>query len=940
MNIALLALQSVVAFAAPKIPEAPGPGVETFEYTVVEGDTCAEIAKRNFGSNKRYDIIHNFNRAMGKQPHDLRPGTVLILPRAGSIAPSGPDAEVTATRKKVEARAADEEGWRAAAIGLDLFRGWRVNSLARAWAELTFRDSSVLEIRENTLVIIYGASEGTARRTTTEASLDRGALRSRLGELAGGTKLHVDTPSSTTDLEGGRALVTVDGSGTSRIANHGGGVAAVASRDPTAAPKKKKKKPKPTVVSSGMGSKVETGKEPTPPQLLPPAPMFVGDQPTRFVGVATAGATVVARWKAEPKAAAYRVEIARKPDGRDVVADGFAPGNVTRLELHGLVPGEYWISVASIDDDHFEGAPNTPLGVRVTEARLVAADQSAIALPAPVDDAIAPTPPTVARGASLVPPQGMRCASEGTDAAAEGAFTFAAPGPNAVVCKDDGGASSAAFTVDVLPWSIALDGDQTSLSLIVGQTATIVFSAAAGSTSAVELVAQAPEGITVGPVKRLDDGRWSLDVSASTVDVTPPRIVLALPNGVEVGEISLVINDTVRGKPSGPVSSRWIDRHAPVRNMWELGVFGGLFVASRGLELFEPDDARPAQGFLPLRRANPTLGARVGYFPLRVLGAEIEGTLTPSETTTGDRATMFAARGHVVGRLGFASITPFVLAGVGLVGVDSSPSVVGRDVDAALHFGGGLEVFATDLLALRLDVRDIVTADRGLDAGLTSSLEVTAGLSFTLGRKRAAAKPHGRHGGETIIDASAPPSPPSTIEAPPTTTPVIPPPIEQPPVPTPALDTDGDGVFDDTDGCVDKPETTNGFEDTDGCPDTLPTALAEFAGVMEGIVFETGSDVISSKSKATLDAALGVLKEFPSVRVMIAGHTDDVGARQGNVDLSARRADAVRRYLVDAGIAADRLETRGAGPDEPVDSNATKKGRAKNRRIEFELIRR
>jgi outer membrane protein OmpA-like peptidoglycan-associated protein len=942
MNIASLALSSIVAFAAPAIPRAPGPGVETFEYTVVEGDTCAEIAGRFFGSNKRYDVIHRFNPGMGPQPHDLVPGTVLVLPRAGAVKSEGPDAEVTATRRKVEARAADEASWRAAAIGLDLFRGWRVNTLARAWAELTFRDTSVLEVRENTLVIIYGASEDTARRSTTEASLDRGALRSRLGELAGGAKLHVDTPSSSTDLAGGRALVTVDGGGTSRIANHGGGTAAVAARDPAPRPKAKKK---PTIVASGMGSKVETGGSPTPPKALPPPPTFVADQATRFVGIASVGATIVARWTPEPKAAAYRVEIARKPDGRDVVADGFAPGNVTRLELYGLPPGDYWVSVASIDDDHFEGIPTTPLGVRVTEASLVALDGAKLVVPTLVDDAVAPAPPQIARGAALVAPSGMWCAAQG-DEPSGAALTFASPGPTAVVCRDHDGASAAAFTVDVQPWTIAIDGDATEVPLVVGVPTTVVFSASSGTTTATALVAEAPAGVEVGTPRRQSDGRWALDVTATaaptTADGTPPRITLSLPSGVTVGEIAIAVapDDAevpVRPRPQG----RWIDRHAPVRNMWELGLFGGAFVAARGLELFEPDDARPDQGFLPLRRTNPTLGARLGYFPLRVLGVEVEAALTPSESTTGNRATIFAARGHVVGRLGFASITPFVLAGVGLVGVDSNPSVVGRDVDASLHFGGGLEVFATRRLAVRLDVRDIVTADRGLDAGLTSSLEVTGGLSITLGRKRAAAQPRGRRGGETIVDASAPLTPPDGRPArPPAPAVVVPvePTPTAPAEPPPPVDADADGVLDDADRCRDAAETPNGFEDADGCPDTLPAALREFAGVMEGIAFETASDVITPKSRPTLDRAVAVLKEFPSVRVRIAGHTDDVGKREANVALSTRRAEAVRRYLVDAGIAADRLEIRGAGPDEPVDSNATKQGRARNRRIEFELI--
>ena len=81
-----------------------------------------------------------------------------------------------------------------------------------------------------------------------------------------------------------------------------------------------------------------------------------------------------------------------------------------------------------------------------------------------------------------------------------------------------------------------------------------------------------------------------------------------------------------------------------------------------------------------------------------------------------------------------------------------------------------------------------------------------------------------------------------------------------------------------------------------------------------------------------------MLKEFPDVRVEISGHTDTDGDRDHNLDLSARRAEAVKRYLVDAGIDGARLQTRGAGPDEPIADNATKAGKAQNRRIEFKLI--
>ncbi|MCA9717291.1 MAG: OmpA family protein, partial [Myxococcales bacterium] len=78
--------------------------------------------------------------------------------------------------------------------------------------------------------------------------------------------------------------------------------------------------------------------------------------------------------------------------------------------------------------------------------------------------------------------------------------------------------------------------------------------------------------------------------------------------------------------------------------------------------------------------------------------------------------------------------------------------------------------------------------------------------------------------------------------------------------------------------------------------------------------------------------------EFPSIRIEISGHTDSIGDPEYNKDLSRRRAEAVKSYLVENGIAPDRVETRGAGMDEPVASNQTAAGRAKNRRIEFTIL--
>jgi outer membrane protein OmpA-like peptidoglycan-associated protein len=154
----------------------------------------------------------------------------------------------------------------------------------------------------------------------------------------------------------------------------------------------------------------------------------------------------------------------------------------------------------------------------------------------------------------------------------------------------------------------------------------------------------------------------------------------------------------------------------------------------------------------------------------------------------------------------------------------------------------------------------------------------------------------------------------------------------------PIRDTDGDGIPDDVDKCPTVPENFNGFEDDDGCPDELPDAVKEFTGVIEGIFFDTDKDTIKATSRPKLDAAAALLKEHPGLRLEISGHTDDRGAAAYNDDLSRRRAEAVKKYLTDKGIDASRLSTRGAGSSEPIDSNKTYTGRAKNRRIEFKVL--
>ncbi|MBW2733685.1 MAG: OmpA family protein [Deltaproteobacteria bacterium] len=151
-------------------------------------------------------------------------------------------------------------------------------------------------------------------------------------------------------------------------------------------------------------------------------------------------------------------------------------------------------------------------------------------------------------------------------------------------------------------------------------------------------------------------------------------------------------------------------------------------------------------------------------------------------------------------------------------------------------------------------------------------------------------------------------------------------------------DKDGDGIHDGIDRCPAKPETKNGFQDEDGCPDALPKKIKRFTGTIRGINFELGKATIRSKSFPLLDQAAKVLRQYTSLRLQIRGHSDSRGKRRFNLDLSRHRAQAVVDYMKDKGIDASRLEATGLGPDEPLASNKTRAGRAKNRRIEFTVV--
>ncbi len=121
---------------------------------------------------------------------------------------------------------------------------------------------------------------------------------------------------------------------------------------------------------------------------------------------------------------------------------------------------------------------------------------------------------------------------------------------------------------------------------------------------------------------------------------------------------------------------------------------------------------------------------------------------------------------------------------------------------------------------------------------------------------------------------------------------------------------------------------------------------AEVNRVGEGIVlvlgensvrFDTGKATLTAAAKENLDKLIPVFNEYPDTDIKIYGYTDITGKKEMNQKLSENRAAAVKTYLAGKGIASSRIVTEGMGINDPIDTNDTAEGRAKNRRVEFTI---
>ena len=331
---------------------------------------------------------------------------------------------------------------------------------------------------------------------------------------------------------------------------------------------------------------------------------------------------------------------------------------------------------------------------------------------------------------------------------------------------------------------------------------------------------------------------------------------------------------------------------------------------------------------------NTTFGGRVGLGGIfsrsadSATGIEVGIFGNPLKTTgsTGDKQT-----GLMIDLMQFyktGTWNPYIFAGIGMVGEHIGPS---DGAYPSLEAGGGLLFDIAGGYTLRTSLSAMSVRNDELDPGIDAYVDwrLNVGLFFPMG-SAPASKPAATPAravdsdGDGLADSAdrCPSQPASTADGCP------------PPAPVAQTDSDNDGVGDNDDTC---PGTLEGLKvDARGCA-VQGDGGEKQSIVLKGVTFLPGSATLTEDAKGVLESAAAALNGQKDLKAEIGGHTDAQGADAANQRLSQRRADSVRKYLMDKGVEGERLTAVGYGEASPIASNDTPQGRAENRRVEFKL---
>ena len=329
----------------------------------------------------------------------------------------------------------------------------------------------------------------------------------------------------------------------------------------------------------------------------------------------------------------------------------------------------------------------------------------------------------------------------------------------------------------------------------------------------------------------------------------------------------------------------------------------------------------------------PTYGLGVGYNFDEHWGAEAVFSFVESEIERkgGDLDAYIYRLDGLYHFMPSQKIVPYIGAGVGLMTADRERR--STDNDPIVNYGAGLKFFFNKAVALRADVRHIISFD-----DTYNDLVYTIGLSFNFGGDGKTLRKDSDNDG--VYD--------DMDKCPKTSHGVA---VDSAGCP---LDSDRDGVYDNMDRCPDTPlgivvdssgcpldsDRDGVYDYKDKCPGTPVGVKVDSKGcwVIKGVNFDTAKWDIKPEFYPILDEVVTVLANNPELKVEIKGHTDNSGFLEFNQKLSENRAKAIIEYFIKEGINPKRLSAKGFGPSQPLYTNDTPEGRAKNRRIELKPI--
>ncbi|MBX2812597.1 MAG: OmpA family protein [Myxococcales bacterium] len=305
-----------------------------------------------------------------------------------------------------------------------------------------------------------------------------------------------------------------------------------------------------------------------------------------------------------------------------------------------------------------------------------------------------------------------------------------------------------------------------------------------------------------------------------------------------------------------------------------LGLWGGLFFPSGKHELYDST----AHIHSPLRAPSPTLGLRLGFFPLSFAGVELESGYSFLENQRKEANNLINTWGQIVLRWP-AKLAPFILFGGGFLHVSGE---TGEDLDGAIQWGLGATYYPKSRWGLRLDGRHIISGRRGPNAGNTSHYSLTMGLSYTLFR--------------------------------PAPVPMVVKPLPVPPI-------------------LAQPETKAKKAETP----MVEANKTIFLYSAEPAQFGFDSVKVPPKYESVLSEIAHLVVSRTDLEVWVIGHTDAVGSETYNDNLSLRRAIAVAEALEAKGVPKRLIHSKGEGERRPVATNSTLEGRKRNRRTEVTI---